>query len=178
MTPIHTEILTGSFIYVGIYWNNHHHMLHASSVVDGCVLWANLHLLFWLSLVPFATGWMGENHFSPVPVAFYGAMLFMAAVAYRVLERALISRNPHNTTLAQSVGKDRKSLISPALYLLAIPLSFVHVWAAFAMYVLVAVVWLISPLPITRNLMLSAAASMRVCVSSLATASLNWLVSR
>lgn len=132
-----------SFIYVGIYWNNHHHMLHAASVVDGCVLWANLHLLFWLSLIPFATGWMGENHFASVPVAFYGAMLFMSSIAYRVLERALISRNPHHPTLAQAVGRNRKSIISPILYLLAIPLSFLHVWAAFAMYVLVAVVWFV-----------------------------------
>ena len=130
-----------SFVYVGIYWNNHHHMLHAASVVDGCVLWANLNLLFWLSLIPFATGWMGENHFEPVPVALYGVMLFMSAVAYLILERALISRNPNNSPLKQAVGNDRKALLSPALYLTAIPLSFLHVWIAFAIYIGVAVLW-------------------------------------
>ncbi|WP_093389327.1 TMEM175 family protein, partial [Rugamonas rubra] len=124
-----------SFVYVGIYWNNHHHMLHAASVIDGRVLWANLHLLFWLSLIPFATGWMGENHFAPVPVALYGAMLFMSSLAYLILERALVSRNANNSPLVLAVGKDYKGPISSTLYLLAVPLSFVHVWLAFAVYI-------------------------------------------
>jgi len=130
-----------SFIYVGIYWNNHHHMLHAASVVDGCVLWANLNLLFWLSLIPFATGWMGQNHFAPLPVALYGAMLFLSAVAYMILERALISRHPANSPLARAVGKDRKGLLSALLYLFGIPLAYFNTWAALAVYVLVAALW-------------------------------------
>jgi uncharacterized membrane protein len=130
-----------SFVYVGIFWNNHHHMLHASSVVDGRVLWANLHLLFWLSLVPFATGWMGENHFAPLPVALYGGMLFMSAVAYTLLEKALIARNPRDAVLALAVGKERKGMASAALYFLAIPSAFLHVGISFAFYLLVAVLW-------------------------------------
>lgn len=130
-----------SFVYVGIYWNNHHHMLHAAAVVDGSVLWANLHLLFWLSLVPFATGWMGENHFAPLPVAVYGGMLFLSSLAYLILERTLIARNPSDKVLANAVGKDRKGIASAVLYLLAIPVSFLHVWAAFALYILVAILW-------------------------------------
>ncbi|MFS2005522.1 TMEM175 family protein [Duganella sp. CT11-25] len=130
-----------SFVYVGIFWNNHHHMLHASSVVDGRVLWANLHLLFWLSLVPFATGWMGENHFAPLPVALYGGMLFMSAVAYTLLEKALIARNPRDAVLAQAVGKELKGIASAALYLLAIPAAFLHIGISFAFYVLVAGLW-------------------------------------
>jgi uncharacterized membrane protein len=130
-----------SFVYVGIYWNNHHHMLHAASAVDGYVLWANLHLLFWLSLIPFATGWMGENHFEPVPVALYGVMLFMSSLAYLILERALVARNANNSPLVLAVGKDYKAPISSALYLLAVPLSFVHVWLAFAVYIGMAILW-------------------------------------
>jgi uncharacterized membrane protein len=132
-----------SFVYVGIYWNNHHHMLHASAMVDGSVLWANLHLLFWLSLIPFATGWMGENHFAPLPVAVYGAILFLSSLAYFILERRLIARNRNGARLAQAVGKDRKGAASAMLYLLAVPVSFLHVWAAFALYILVAVLWFI-----------------------------------
>jgi uncharacterized membrane protein len=130
-----------SFVYVGIFWNNHHHMLHASSVVDGLVLWANLHLLFWLSLVPFATGWMGENHFAPLPVAVYGGTLFMSAVAYTLLERSLIARNPRDAILTQAVGKEFKGIASAVLYLLAIPAAFLHIGISFALYVLVAAVW-------------------------------------
>jgi uncharacterized membrane protein len=116
-------------------------MLHASTLVDGRVLWANLHLLFWLSLVPFATGWMGENHFAPLTVALYGAMLFMSAVAYTLLEKALIARNPRDAILTLAVGKDRKGLASAALYLLAIPSAFLHIGISFALYVLVALLW-------------------------------------
>lgn len=130
-----------SFVYVGIYWNNHHHMLHASTVVNGTVLWANLHLMFWLSLIPFATGWMGENHFAPLPVALYAATLFLASVAYFILERMLISCNPKDRVLAKAVGKDRKGVASMVLYLLAVPLAFVAVWASFTLLVLVAVLW-------------------------------------
>ena len=130
-----------SFVYVGIYWNNHHHMLHASTVVNGNVLWANLHLMFWLSLIPFATGWMGENHFAPLPVALYAATLFLASVAYFILERMLISCNPKNRVLAKAVGKDRKGMASMVLYLLAVPLAFASVWASFALLVLVAILW-------------------------------------
>ena len=112
-----------SFVYVGIYWNNHHHMLHASTVVDGTVLWANLHLMFWLLLIPFSTGWMGENHFAPLPVALYGATLFLASVAYFILEHTLIARNPKDRILAKAVGKDRKGIASMALYFL----SLIHI---------------------------------------------------
>ena len=130
-----------SFVYVGIYWNNHHHMLHASTVVDGAVLWANLHLMFWLSLIPFATGWMGENHFAPLPVAVYGATLFLASVAYFILEHTLIARNPKDRILAKAVGKDRKGIASMVLYFLAVPLEFVAVWVSFTLLVLVAILW-------------------------------------
>ena len=130
-----------SFIYLGIYWNNHHHMLHAPTVVNGNVLWANLHLMFWLSLIPFATGWMGENHFAPLPVALYAATLFLASVAYFILERMLISCNPKDRVLAKAVGKDRKGMASMVLYLLAVPLAFASVWASFALLVLVAILW-------------------------------------
>lgn len=130
-----------SFVYVGIYWNNHHHMLHASTVVNGTVLWANLHLMFWLSLVPFATGWMGENHFAPLPVALYAATLFLSSVAYFILEHMLISCNPKDRVLAKAIGKDRKGMASMVLYLLAVPLAFVAVWASFALLVMVAILW-------------------------------------
>ena len=130
-----------SFVYVGIYWNNHHHMLHASTVVNGTVLWANLHLMFWLSLIPFATGWMGENHFAPLPVAVYGATLFFASVAYFILEHTLIARNPKDRILAKAVGKDRKGIASMVLYFLAVPLAFVAVWVSFTLLVLVAILW-------------------------------------
>ncbi|WP_179674843.1 TMEM175 family protein [Duganella sp. 1224] len=132
-----------SFIYVGIFWNNHHHMLHASSVVNGRVLWANLHLLFWLSLLPFATGWMGENEFAPLPVALYGAMLFMCAAAYTLLEKSLIAINRHDAVLGQAVGKEVKGIASVVLYLLAIPAAYLHVWISFALYALVALLWFI-----------------------------------
>jgi len=132
-----------SFVYVGIFWNNHHHMLHASSVVNGRVLWANLHLLFWLSLLPFATGWMGENEFAPLPVALYGAMLCMSAVAYTCLEKSLIAINPRDAVLGQAVGKEFKGIASGVLYLLAIPSAFLHVWISFSLYAVVALLWFI-----------------------------------
>jgi TMEM175 potassium channel family protein len=141
-----------SFVFLGIYWNNHHHMLQASSRVNGTVLWANLHLLFWLSLVPFVTGWMGENHFAALPVAAYGAVLFLAGVAYQLLCRALISHHGSDSALATAVGSDAKGLTSLALYALAMPLAFVSRWLALAIYVAVALMWLIPDRRIERSL--------------------------
>ena len=132
-----------SFIYVGIYWNNHHHLLHATEKVSGAVLWANLHLLFWLSLFPFATGWMGENHFAPVPTAAYGVVLFMAAVAYWVLQQAIISAQGPASVLKRALGHDWKGKVSPLLYGLAIAASFWSPWFAQGIYVLVALMWLV-----------------------------------
>jgi uncharacterized membrane protein len=132
-----------SFVYTGIYWNNHHHMLHTVQKINGAVLWANLHLLFWLSLIPFATGWMGENHFSEVPVALYGVVLLMAGAAYNILSRTLIKLHGKDSTLAQAVGNDFKGKISVIAYAIAIPFSFVNRWLALALYVLVAILWLI-----------------------------------
>jgi uncharacterized membrane protein len=141
-----------SFVYLGIYWNNHHHMLHAVSQVSGPILWANLHLLFWLSLVPFVTGWMGENHFAPLPVALYGAVLFMAAIAYYVLSRALIRHHGRDSMLAKAVGKDFKGKISVVIYAAAIPLSFLNQWIAFGLYIFVALIWFIPDRRIERTL--------------------------
>ena len=132
-----------SFVYVGIYWNNHHHMLHACTKVSGSVLWANLHLLFWLSLFPFATGWMGENHFAPMPSALYGAVLLMAAVAYWVLQQTIIAAEGPASILKSAVGGDWKGRLSPIVYLLAIASTFWVQWIAQALYVLIALLWLI-----------------------------------
>jgi len=132
-----------SFVYVGIYWNNHHHMLHASTTVTGAMLWANLHLLFWLSLFPFATGWMGENHFAAVPTALYGAVLLMAAIAYYVLERAIIRAQGPDSILKKAVGRDLKGKLSPAMYVVAIVATLVSPYIAEALYVAVALIWLI-----------------------------------
>jgi uncharacterized membrane protein len=132
-----------SFIYVGIYWNNHHHLLHATRRVSGGVLWANLHLLFWLSLIPFVTGWMGENHFSAVPTALYGFVLLMAAIAYRILELIIVRAQGPDSVLAAALGHDWKGWLSPLMYIAAIPLAFVAEWIADALYVLVALLWLV-----------------------------------
>ena len=132
-----------SFIYVGIYWNNHHHLLHAVNHVNGAVLWANLHLLFWLSLIPFVTGWMGENHFATLPVAAYGVILFMCAIAYSILVRCLISHHAENKALAEAIGSDKKGWLSLALYLVGVGLSFVNAWLGCAVYIGVAMIWLI-----------------------------------
>src|SRR5262249_307811 len=132
-----------SFVYVGIYWNNHHHMLHATSTVTGAMLWANLHLLFWLSLFPFATGWMGENHFAAVPTALYGAVLLMAAIAYYLLEQSIIVAQGPDSILKQAVGRDWKGKLSPVLYIAAIASSFVSAWIAEAIFVAAALIWLI-----------------------------------
>jgi uncharacterized membrane protein len=132
-----------SFIYVGIYWNNHHHLLHVVSHVSGGVLWANLHLLFWLSLIPFVTGWMGENHFAAIPVAAYGVILFMCAVAYRILVYCLTSQRAENRALAEAIGTDRKGWLSLLLYPAGVGLAFVHPWLGFAFYIVVALIWLV-----------------------------------
>ena len=141
-----------SFVYLGIYWNNHHHMLHVTERVSGGILWANLHLLFWLSLIPFVTGWMGENHFAPAPTAVYGVVLFMAAIAYWNLQRTIISKHGQDSLLAVAIGKDYKGKLSPALYLIAIPSAFLHQWIAGAIYVLVALIWLVPDKRIERAL--------------------------
>ena len=132
-----------SFVYIGIYWNNHHHLLHATQHVNGATLWANLHLLFWLSLIPFTTAWIGENHLDPWPVAVYGIVLLMAAVAYFILAKALVSLHGPGSALARSIGNDRKGKISILIYAAAIPLAFAQPWIAAAGYVIVAIMWLI-----------------------------------
>lgn len=132
-----------SFVYVGIYWNNHHHMLHATTVVTGAMLWANLHLLFWLSLFPFATGWMGENHFTALPTALYGAVLLMAAIAYYLLERAIIRAQGPDSILQKAVGRDWKGKLSPLLYVAAIIATLLSTVIAQVIFVAVALIWLI-----------------------------------
>jgi uncharacterized membrane protein len=139
-----------SFVYVGIYWNNHHHMLHAVQHVNGRVLWANLHLLFWLSLIPFVTGWMSENHYAAVPVALYGVVLMMCGASYYVLARVLVSYDGHDSLLARAIGRDRKGLASVVLYVLAIGLTTLSPWLSCALYVVVAVMWLIPDTRIER----------------------------
>src|SRR5512140_656580 len=132
-----------SFIYVGIYWNNHHHLLHATKHVSGAILWANLHLLFWLSLFPFTTGWMGENHLAPIPAAVYGFVLLMAAVAYYILQRAIIAEQGPDSLLAAAIGSDWKGKLSPIIYFAAMLLAFVNPWIATGLYGLVALIWLV-----------------------------------
>jgi TMEM175 potassium channel family protein len=141
-----------SFVYLGIYWNNHHHMLHATKHVTGLILWANLHLLFWLSLFPFVTGWMGENHFSTVPTAVYGGVLLLAAVAYYILQGAILRAEGPGSLLATAVGADVKGKLSPLCYAIAIPLAFVSSWIANGLYVAVALMWLVPDRRIERVL--------------------------
>jgi uncharacterized membrane protein len=132
-----------SFVYVGIYWNNHHHMLHATTRVSGAVLWANLHLLFWLSLFPFTTGWMGENHFAPLPTAVYGGVLLCAAIAYYILQQTIIKAHGTDSVLKAAVGRDFKGKLSPLFYITGIVASQFATWIALACYVGVALLWLI-----------------------------------
>jgi uncharacterized membrane protein len=132
-----------SFVYVGIYWNNHHHMLHTSHKVTGPILWANLHLLFWLSLFPFATGWMGENHFAAAPSAFYGVILLMASIAYLILQQFIIASQGADSILKRAVGSDWKGKVSVTIYLVAIPAAFWAQWMSQGLYVLVALMWLV-----------------------------------
>jgi len=142
-----------SFIYVGIYWNNHHHLLQAARQVNGRILWANLHLLFWMSLFPFVTAWMGENHFAPWPVALYGAVLLCAGGAYFILARALIAHHGKDSVLALALGRDLKAKISITLYLVAIPLAFVNSWISCALYVFVAILWLVPDRRIEKKML-------------------------
>jgi len=141
-----------SFVYIAIYWNKHHHLLYTVNRIDGLILWANMHLLFWLSLVPFATGWMGENNFAKLPTALYGVALLMPAIAYYLLEKAILRREGQNSTLAKALGRDIKGKISPVLYVTAIVLAFVNPAIAGAIYVLVAIMWLIPDRRIERIL--------------------------
>jgi len=141
-----------SFVYIGIYWNNHHHLLRVVRRVNGAVLWANLHLLFWLSLLPFVTGWMGENHFAPTPIALYGVVLLMAGFAYWLLQRALIRSEGPDSLLAAAVGRDLKGNLSLGVLLAAIPVSFFRPWISGAAYVLVALIWLVPDRRIERVL--------------------------
>ena len=141
-----------SFVYLGIYWNNHHNMLHVTEHVSGPILWANLHLLFWLSLFPFVTGWMGENHFATMPTALYGLVLFMAAIAYFILQQTIIARHGRGSILARAVGRDLKGKLSPLLYVAAIAAAFFVPWVAQTLFVFVAALWLVPDRRIERAL--------------------------
>jgi len=132
-----------SFLFLGIYWNNHHHLLHAADRINGKILWANLHLLFWLSLMPFTTAWVGTSHFAPVPTSLYGVVLLAAALAYLVLQTAIIAHHGRDSRLAAALGRDLKGKISAASYALAIPLAFVERWISIGLYVFVALLWLV-----------------------------------
>ena len=143
---------TLSFVFLGIYWTNHHHLIHAAQQVNGKVLWANLHLLFWLSLVPFVTAWMGENHFAQWPVALYGVILLLSGIAYSILVRTLLVLHGPESLLANALGSDFKGKISVVIYAVAIPLSFVNPWIAYGIYVMVAVMWLVPDRRIERNI--------------------------
>jgi len=142
-----------SFIYVGIYWNNHHHMFQSTKKVTGGILWANLHLLFWLSLFPFTTGWMGENHLAPAPTAVYGFVLLMASIAYYILQRAIIASQGRESLLAAAIGKDWKGKLSPVCYLAAIPLAFASVWISNGLFIFVSLLWLVPDRRIERVLL-------------------------
>ncbi|MGC2049369.1 MAG: TMEM175 family protein [Gallionella sp.] len=155
LTPLFPVFLSYvlSFVYLGIYWNNHHHMLHTSDKVTGPMLWANLHLLFWLSLVPFATGWMGENHFAAAPSAVYGVVLLMAAIAYWILQQLIIASQGPDPLLKKAVGSDWKGKLSPVLYAVAIALAFWSQWVSIGLYVFVALIWLVPDRRIERVLL-------------------------
>lgn len=141
-----------SFIYIGIYWNNHHHMIHTVHHVTGRLLWANLHLLFWLSLIPFTTGWLGENHFAQLPAALYGFNLLMCAIAYTVLQSLIIAEHGPYSPLKVAVGKDWKGKVSVACYILAMPLAFVNQWIAMGLFMLVAIIWFVPDKRIEKTL--------------------------
>jgi uncharacterized membrane protein len=141
-----------SFIYVGIYWNNHHHLLHTVKHVSAGILWANLHLLFWLSLFPFATAWMGEHHEAPIPSAAYGGILLMAAIAYYILQGTIVRAHGRDSVLGQALGADWKGKLSPIFYLAAIPLAFVNTWISSGLYTLVALLWIVPDRRIERTL--------------------------
>ncbi len=141
-----------SFVFIGIYWSNHHHLLQTAEHVNGSILWANLHLLFWLSLVPFTTAWMGENNFASIPVAVYGVVLLVASIAYYVLTHTLIAAHGRNSKIAHAVGRDFKGQVSTAIYLVAVPLALFKSWLAALLYVLVAIIWLVPDRRIERTL--------------------------
>jgi uncharacterized membrane protein len=141
-----------SFVFIGIYWNNHHHLLHMTTKISGGILWANLHLLFWLSMVPFVTGWMGENHFASAPIALYGVVMVGSAIAYLILETAIVRHQGKDSKLRAAIGNETKGKISGLLYVSAIPLAFVERWASLAIYVLVALLWLIPDRRIAKQL--------------------------
>jgi uncharacterized membrane protein len=141
-----------SFVYVGIYWNNHHHLLHTVKHVSAGILWANLHLLFWLSLFPFATAWMGENHNAPMPSVAYGVVLLMAAIAYFILQQMIVGSHGHDSVLGQALGSDWKGKLSPIFYLTAIPMAFVNPWISSALYTTVALLWIVPDKRIERTL--------------------------
>ena len=140
-----------SFVYVAIYWNNHHHLLHATKVIDGRIMWANMHLLFWLTLFPFCTAWLGENHWMPMPAAVYGFVLLMAAIAYALLQRAILANEGKQSLLGQALGSDWKGKLSPVFYLIAIPLCFWNPWVSMSLYTLVALMWVIPDRRIERK---------------------------
>ena len=142
-----------SFIYIGIYWNNHHHLLHTLKKISGSILWANLHLLFWLSLIPFTTAWMGENNFAPAPAAIYGVVMLMAAIAFFILQQLIIASQGEDSILKKAVGKDLKGKISPVLYVIAIPFAFWFQWISIGLYVFVAIIWLVPDKRIERVLL-------------------------
>ena len=143
---------TVSFIYIGIYWNNHHHLLQAAKEVNGSILWANMHLLFWLSLIPFVTGWMGENNFATMPIVFYGCVLWLAGIAYYILTRTLIAHHGENSVIAKAIGKDEKGIRSLYIYTAAIVLAFFAPWIAALLYVVVAIMWLIPDRRIEKHI--------------------------
>ncbi len=141
-----------SFVMLGIYWNNHHHLIHAADRITGGILWANLHLLFWLSLIPFATGWMGRNNFAPLPTAVYGGLLLLAAVSYTILVRTIIAAQGPHSRLKEAIGDDTKGYVSLAMYATAVPLAFVNEWFAYALYIGVALIWLVPDRRIEQRL--------------------------
>ncbi len=145
-----------SFIYLGIYWNNHHHMLHVTERINGAVLWANLHLLFWLSLVSFATGWMGENHFAPLPTMVYGVVLLLSAIAYTILQATILAVDRQHSRLAEAVGRDVKGKLSIVVYAIAILVALRYTWIAQALYAIVALIWIVPDPRIERRLRESA----------------------
>jgi uncharacterized membrane protein len=141
-----------SFINLGIYWNNHHHLLQAVEHINGRILWANMHLLFWLSLVPFVTGWMGENHFAPIPTAVYGIVVLFSGIAYTILQTMLVAAHGRNAKLAAAIGSDRKGKFSMLFYMVAIPLAFLSQWISVGLYILVALIWLMPDPRIEKKL--------------------------
>ena len=151
LTPVFISYLL-SFVFIGVYWNNHHHLLHAAQHVNGRVLWANLHLLFWLSLIPFVTGWMGENDFAAVPVAFYGIVQLLAGFAFFILARSLVATHGRDSALAKAIGRDFKGKASLVVYVIAVPVAFIDPAVAFVLYVVVAAVWLVPDRRIERAL--------------------------